>query len=104
MLVKPSAGAQTTTLDPRSIGDAPRNPLHSKETRPSTTGATRGFDQYHEPPDELPAATRTFARLCASLTEEADAIALGGDPLFDHLRKHCPKATSPRPDRDSVLP
>jgi hypothetical protein len=33
-----------------------------------------GFDQYHEPPDELPANVRTFARLCASLTEEAEAI------------------------------
>jgi uncharacterized protein len=33
-----------------------------------------GFDQYHEPPEELPSATRTFARLCASLTEEAEAI------------------------------
>jgi hypothetical protein len=33
-----------------------------------------GFDQYHEPPDELPAETRTFARLAASLTEEAEAI------------------------------
>jgi hypothetical protein len=33
-----------------------------------------GFDQYHEPPDELPATTRTFARMCASLTEEAEAI------------------------------
>ena len=33
-----------------------------------------GFDQYHEPPDELPSETRTFARLCASLTEEAEAI------------------------------
>ena len=33
-----------------------------------------GFDQYHEPAQELPAATRTFARLCASLTEEAEAI------------------------------
>ncbi len=33
-----------------------------------------GFDQYHEPPEELPEATRTFARLCASLTEEAEAI------------------------------
>jgi hypothetical protein len=33
-----------------------------------------GFDQYHEPPEELPAATRTFARMCASLTEEAEAI------------------------------
>ncbi|MBV8956433.1 MAG: hypothetical protein JO179_20015 [Solirubrobacterales bacterium] len=32
------------------------------------------FDQYHEPPEELPSATRTFARLCASLTEEAEAI------------------------------
>jgi hypothetical protein len=33
-----------------------------------------GFDQYHEPPAELPAQTRTFARMCASLTEEAEAI------------------------------
>lgn len=33
-----------------------------------------GFDQYHEPADELPPQTRTFARLCASLTEEAEAI------------------------------
>ncbi len=33
-----------------------------------------GFDQYHEPPEELPAETRTFARLIASLTEEAEAI------------------------------
>jgi uncharacterized protein len=31
-------------------------------------------DQYHEPPEELPADTRTFARLCASLQEEAEAI------------------------------
>jgi uncharacterized protein len=33
-----------------------------------------GFDQYHEPASELPQETRTFARLCASLTEEAEAI------------------------------
>jgi uncharacterized protein len=33
-----------------------------------------GFDQYHEPPDELPAATRTFARMITSLIEEAEAI------------------------------
>jgi hypothetical protein len=33
-----------------------------------------GTDQYHEPASELPAPTRTFARLCASLTEEAEAI------------------------------
>src|ERR671936_1041461 len=31
-------------------------------------------DQYHEPPDELPPETRTFARLIASLQEEAEAI------------------------------
>ncbi len=33
-----------------------------------------GFGQYHEPPEELPQQTRTFARLCASLTEEAEAV------------------------------
>jgi uncharacterized protein len=33
-----------------------------------------GFDQYHEPASELPPQIRTFARLCASLTEEAEAI------------------------------
>jgi Uncharacterized conserved protein len=31
-------------------------------------------DQYHEPPAELSAETRTFARMCASLAEEAEAI------------------------------
>ena len=33
-----------------------------------------GFDQYHEPPDELSQKTRTFARMCTSLIEEAEAI------------------------------
>ena len=33
-----------------------------------------GFKQYHEPADELPAKTRTFARMIASLIEEAEAI------------------------------
>src|SRR5260221_4644541 len=33
-----------------------------------------GFDQYHEPADELSAETRTFARMIVSLTEEAEAI------------------------------
>ncbi|MDB5593442.1 MAG: hypothetical protein JWM36_403 [Hyphomicrobiales bacterium] len=33
-----------------------------------------GFDQYHEPPSELPAKTRTFARMITSLIEEAEAI------------------------------
>jgi hypothetical protein len=31
-------------------------------------------DQYHEPPDELSPEIRTFARVCASLQEEAEAI------------------------------
>ena len=33
-----------------------------------------GFDQYHEPAEELSPETRTLARLLASLTEEAEAI------------------------------
>jgi hypothetical protein len=33
-----------------------------------------GFDQYHEPPEELSPEVRTFARMIASLTEEAEAI------------------------------
>ena len=33
-----------------------------------------GFDQYHEPASDLPEDARTFARINASLTEEADAI------------------------------
>ncbi|MCU1310515.1 MAG: hypothetical protein JWO20_1640 [Candidatus Angelobacter sp.] len=33
-----------------------------------------GFEQYHEPASELSDETRTFARMIASLTEEAEAI------------------------------
>ena len=33
-----------------------------------------GFEQYHEPPSELSAEVRTFARMIASLGEEAEAI------------------------------
>lgn len=33
-----------------------------------------GFDQYHEPPNELPQQVRTFARMIKSLIEEAEAI------------------------------
>lgn len=33
-----------------------------------------GFNQYHEPANELPQEVRTFARMIASLTEEAEAI------------------------------
>ena len=31
-------------------------------------------EQYHEPPEELPEEIRTFARMCTSLNEEAEAI------------------------------
>jgi len=33
-----------------------------------------GTEQYHEPADELSQQTRTFARMAASLQEEAEAI------------------------------
>ncbi len=33
-----------------------------------------GFDQYHEPPEELPEETRTYVRIIQSLIEEAEAI------------------------------
>ncbi|MER3581609.1 MAG: hypothetical protein C4347_02050 [Patescibacteria group bacterium] len=33
-----------------------------------------GFDQYHEPPEELSQEIRDFARIIASLIEEAEAI------------------------------
>ena len=33
-----------------------------------------GFNQYHEPADELSQRTRTFARMITSLIEEAEAI------------------------------
>jgi hypothetical protein len=33
-----------------------------------------GTEQYHEPPGELPSEVRTFARMCTSLIEEAEAI------------------------------
>ena len=33
-----------------------------------------GVDQYHEPPGELSAEVRTFARMITSLIEEAEAI------------------------------
>ena len=33
-----------------------------------------GFEQYHEPVNELPEKTRTFARMIVSMIEEAEAI------------------------------
>jgi hypothetical protein len=40
----------------------------------SWKGVEMGFEQYHEPAGELGAEVRTFARMIASLTEEAEAI------------------------------
>src|ERR1700689_1364819 len=52
-----------------------------------------GFDQYHEPAHELPAKTRTFARMCASLTEEAEAIGWYEQRL----------AVEPDPDAEAIM-
>ena len=55
----------------------------SRTSSPSRVGAIQDirhrvpivpFDQYHEPPEELSEEVRTFARICASLIEEAEAI------------------------------
>ena len=42
--------------------------------QPLTKVKIMGFDQYHEPPEELSQEMRTFARMIASLIEEAEAI------------------------------
>lgn len=49
------------------------NPL-AHLLQPTTPNFTMGFDQYHEPPEELSAETRTLARMLTSLIEEAEAI------------------------------
>jgi hypothetical protein len=53
------------------------------------------FEQYHEPAAELPQEARTFARICTSLIEEAEAIgwyeqrlALEKDPEASAIMKH----------------
>jgi uncharacterized protein len=52
-------------------------------------------DQYHEPPEQLGDEARTFARLIASLQEEAEAIgwyeqrmALEQDPAAKAIMEH----------------
>jgi hypothetical protein len=42
--------------------------------RAAKKGWIMPFEQYHEPAQELPGETRTFARLIMSMIEEADAI------------------------------
>jgi hypothetical protein len=48
--------------------DCPRGTTSRKEETPM------GFDQYHEPPEEMSDASRTFARMITSMIEEAEAI------------------------------
>lgn len=57
-----------------------------------------GFDQYHEPANELPEEARTSARMSASLVEEAQAIdwynqrlALEKDETARAIMKHAQK-------------
>ena len=59
-------------LDPVRIrlGDTARR-LHRCEV---CNGSTMPTDQYHEPPADLTDDARTFARVIASLQEEAEAI------------------------------
>jgi hypothetical protein len=46
----------------------------SRENSDGNRKKIMSTDQYHEPPQELSAEVRTFARMCASLSEEAEAI------------------------------
>ena len=48
--------------------------LPSRREKTLQCEAPLGFEQYHEPAGELPDEARTFARMIASLTEEAEAI------------------------------
>jgi hypothetical protein len=47
---------------------------HCDNQSRTTIGFAMGFDQYHEPAEELSEKTRTFARMITGLTEEAEAI------------------------------
>ncbi len=54
-----------------------------------------GFEQYHEPANELSQETRTFARMIVSLTEESEAInwyqqriSLEQDPTAKKIMEH----------------
>jgi uncharacterized protein len=57
-----------------------------------------GFDQYHEPPEELSQKTRTYVRVIQSLIEEAEAIdwyvqrlAVEKDPQAKKVMAHAQK-------------
>ena len=66
--------ARVLRLRPLALGLESGDYSWSRPTPHAPRPTPMSFDQYHEPPDELPAATRTFARMIASLTEEAEAI------------------------------
>jgi len=60
-------------MDPFELHRAPFSGFVSEYCRDRLRYAVP-TDQYHEPPDELSRETRTFARMVASLQEEAEAI------------------------------
>ena len=53
---------------------APTQQSRALATGPFWHGSAMPTDQYHEPPADLSNETRTFARVIASLQEEAEAI------------------------------
>src|SRR5256885_9164795 len=48
--------------------------MKKKTPSPKERVINMGFEQYHEPANELSQQVRTFARMIVSLTEEAEAI------------------------------
>jgi hypothetical protein len=72
-----------------------------------------GFDQYHEPPDELPPVTRTFARLrIANRRGRSDRLAEAGAYSAPRrtpaLAQHAPpigagKRPAKRGEQDSAI-
>jgi hypothetical protein len=59
---------------PAKITPPARSPIGATIAPTLNGDPAMGFDQYHEPPDELSKETRTFARMITSLIEEAEAI------------------------------
>ena len=55
-------------------GGVPLRPGKCADRGHDLNHTTMPTEQYHEPPEELSAATRTFARMITSLAEECEAI------------------------------
>jgi hypothetical protein len=62
------------TMSSRSTGARSASNGYGNAGRVAYVAQDMGTEQYHEPPAELPAEVRTFARMCTSLIEEAEAI------------------------------